>query len=94
MQRQSRKIVNNIDQCLEQARKLDIRNSYRHIFSCLAGDDITGLIAYTIWRERSKLLYTVIRASDYMQSEANASRVSQVRSCWHGESVAFSDLSR
>ena len=94
MQKQGSTIINNIDQCLEHARMLNIRNPFRHIFNCLAGDDTTGLIAYTIWRERSKLLYTGMSASDYKQSEANASRVSQAHSCWHEESVAFRDLSR
>ena len=94
MKNPTKRIFSNIDQCLEQARKLNTRNSHRHIFNCLAGDDVTGLIAYAIWKERSKLLYTEFSASGYKQSGANASRVSQARSCWHVGSAAFGDLSR
>ena len=86
--------VNDISQCLAQARHLNTRHPIRRVFSYLAGDDTTGLVAYAIWRGRSQLLSTLNRASDYSLSEASTSRASQARSCWHKESVAFDDLPR
>jgi len=89
--------VNRIEDCLSQAISLNkkIRHQPRffQIFKNLARDETTGLMAYAIWRTRSKLFSVLHRASDNKQSEANAPRVSQARSCWQMESVAFSDLS-
>ena len=94
MKRKNKLPVNDIEHCLRQARHLNIRHPIRRIFSQLAGDETTGLVAYAIWRGRSQLLSSLNRASDYSLSEASTSRASQARSCWHEESVAFDDLPR
>src|SRR5688572_9770207 len=94
----NKKAINSIEVCLSQAsilsKKINLRPDICQIFKKLAKDETIGLIAYTIWHERSKIFYTLTCASDYQQSEANASRVSQAQSCWQIGSVAFSDLSR
>ena len=94
MQRQDPALVNDIGQCVAQAKDLNIRHPFRRVFSRLAGDETTGLIAYAIWRGRSQLISNIQSASDYKQSEANASRVSQANSYWHKEVVASGDLPR
>jgi len=86
--------VNDIGQCVQQAKDLDIHDPLRRVFSSLAGDEITGLIAYAIWRGRSHLISNLQSASDYMQSEANASRASQAKSYWKKDTVASGDLPR
>ena len=86
--------VNDIGQCVAEAKKLDIRHPLRRAFSRLAGDETTGLIAYAIWRGRSQLISNLQSASDYKQSEAYASRASQAKSYWHKEAVAPDDLPR
>ena len=55
-------MINDISQCLQQAQALarqihNIRQKDRDFiraFSSLAGDDTVGLLAYGIWRGRSK----------------------------------------
>jgi len=90
--------MNCIEDCLSQAdllnKGMDAEPRLYRIFKYLARDEITGLMAYAIWRTRSQLLSTLYCASGYMQSEADASRVSQAQSCWQMEGVAFGDLSR
>ena len=54
MKRLNRLPVNDIEHCLSQAQHLNIRHPLRRIFSDMAGDETTGLIAYAIWRERSQ----------------------------------------
>lgn len=92
--RRIRPLVNDIGQCVAQAKHLNIRHPYRRIFCKLAGDETTGLLAYAIWRGRSQLISTLNRASDQKLSEARTSRVSQARSCWQGERAAQDDLPR
>ena len=91
-------VINRIEDCLLQAtmlhRQLTVEPRLFNVFKCLARDETTGLMAYAIWKGRSKLLSSLNCALGYSQSEAEASRVSQARSCWHMGSVAFSDLSR
>ncbi len=94
MKRLNRLPVNDIEHCLSQAQHLNIRHPLRRIFSDMAGDETTGLIAYAIWRERSNILSTVYRASDNTLSEASKSGASQARSCWHKDAAAFDDLPR
>jgi hypothetical protein len=84
--------INSIENCLAQARDLNIRHPLRSAFSHLTGDETTGLVAYAIWRGRSQLLSTLSRASDYSQSGACKSGVSRARSRWHEESAAYDDL--
>ena len=63
MSTKNRLPVNNIDSCLQQAqvisRKLDDPQQKDghlcHVFSLLAGNATTGLLAYAIWRGRSEL---------------------------------------
>jgi len=86
--------VNDIEHCLAQARYLNIRHPLRRVFSSMAGNETTGLVAYAIWRGRSQLLSTLYRASDHTLSEASTSRASQARSCWHKDAAAFDDLPR
>jgi len=55
--------VNNIDHCLQQAQVISRRLDNPHlkdghlcrVFSVLAGNATTGLLAYAIWRGRSEL---------------------------------------
>src|SRR5687767_13601894 len=94
MQRQARVLINDIGQCVAQAKDLNIRHPLRRVFARLAGDETTGLIAYAIWRGRSQLISNIQSASDYKQSEANASRASQAKSYWHKEAAAPGDLPR
>src|SRR5215217_5329626 len=94
IQRQARPLVNDIGQCVAQAKHLNTRDPLRRVFCQLAGDETTGLIAYAIWRGRSQLISTLLSASDYKQSEANASRASQAHSYWHKDTVASGDLPR
>ena len=57
-------VINDINQCLEHARWLARRfkntrkddRELLQIFVSLAGDETTGLLAYVIWRGRSRLL--------------------------------------
>ena len=86
--------VNDIGQCVQQAKELDIRHPLRRVFSRLAGDETTGLLAYAIWRGRSQLISNLQSASDDKQSEANAFRASQARSYWHKDTAAPGDLPR
>jgi hypothetical protein len=90
--------TNCIEDCISQAnslnREIDMQPGICQIFKKLARDEITGLMAYTIWRTRSNFYSKQTCASGYKRSEANASRVSQARTCWHIGSVALSDLSR
>ena len=55
-----RYIVNDINQCLEQARALAKphrdNQSLQRAFTSLAGDETIGFLAYAIWRGRSRLL--------------------------------------
>jgi hypothetical protein len=92
--KQTRSLVNDIGQCVAQAKHLNIRHPYKRIFCKLAGDETTGLIAYAIWRGRSQLISTLNRASDHKLSEASTSRASQARSYWQGEHAAQDDLPR
>jgi hypothetical protein len=56
--------VNDINQCLAQAHLLAKRmsqpqrkeHSLAHVFTTLAGDETTGLLAFAIWRGRSRLI--------------------------------------
>src|SRR5215207_3292864 len=92
--RQASLLVNDIGQCVAQAKRLNTRDPLRRVFCQLAGDETTGLLAYAIWRGRSQLISTLQSASDYKQSEANASRASQAKSYWHKEAAAPGDLPR
>ena len=55
-------MINDISQCLQQAQALarqihNIRQKDRNFikaFTSLAGDDTVGLLAYGIWRGRSR----------------------------------------
>ena len=57
----SQKPVNDINLCLKDARVLATRithirrtdRDYFAAFHALAGDEITGFLAYVIWRSRS-----------------------------------------
>ncbi|HEY59986.1 MAG TPA: hypothetical protein G4N92_04790 [Anaerolineae bacterium] len=57
-------IVNDINQCLEQAQSLAKHShglhwsdqSLQRAFTSLAGDETIGFLAYAIWRGRSRLL--------------------------------------
>jgi hypothetical protein len=94
--RKSRRLlVNDIDYCLAQARKLTLSknlNPICEVFKSLAQDETAGLIAYSIWRTRGKVISFFNCPPGYLQSGESISRVSQAHSCWHEESAAFDDL--
>ena len=94
MKRVHRLPVNNIEYCLAQAHDLNIRHPLRRVFSYMAGDETTGLVAYAIWRGRSQLLSSLHRAPDHTLSGVSRSGASQARSCWHEDSAALDDLPR
>ena len=64
MRKNTPPVVNDINQCLDHARILarGLQNTRRHdcelvqVFNSLAGDKTVGLLAYVIWRGRSRLL--------------------------------------
>lgn len=73
-------LINDIEHCLAQAHLLTdphTRHPLCQIFKSLAGDETTGLVAYAIWRGRSRILSLLNRAPDYLQSGAHISRASR-----------------
>ena len=80
MQRNSRMMINDIEDCLAQAHLLTQQNTRQplyKVFKCLAGDETTGLVAYAIWRGRSQIISILNSAPDYLQSGASISRASR-----------------
>jgi hypothetical protein len=78
-------IINDINQCLEQAQYIAKRFEDKNqddrgllqIFTSLAGDEIVGLLAYVIWRGRSRLLSSLRSAPSISYDDATRVRHAQ-----------------
>lgn len=80
MSRNNRGLVNDIEHCLAEAQQIanpHIRHPFCKVFRHLAGDETTGLVAYAIWRGRSRIISILNRAPGYLQSGASNSRASR-----------------
>jgi len=80
VKRNTQVLINDIEHCLAEAQRLTdphIRQPLRQAFRHLAGDETTGLVAYAVWRGRSRMLSLLNRVPGYLQPGANTSRASR-----------------
>ena len=74
MRRTTRYPINDIIDCLNQARVLMKGDNdsnckdrtFHRVFASLAGDEEVGFLAYVIWRGRSRFLSSLITYSSFI----------------------------
>ena len=65
--------INDISDCVNQARRLlqDVHDTYqndqalRQVFASLADDELTGFLAFVIWRGRAWFLSSLITSAQF-----------------------------
>lgn len=95
-------LVNDINKCVQQAQFIANRINKPHhsdrslcqAFVSLAGDEITGFLAYAIWRGRSPLVSILQKTSSPEVNHPIDSGASHAQPCWHKARVACDDLPR